>query len=79
MKNLPTILVAAALAVAGLTACEAPADPCATGVGTPSAAQVDKVKRGLEVDESIEVNGSEVECVLVKSGSGYKWISESDD
>jgi len=72
-------LVASALLGLGLTACTPPVDPCATGVGTPTPAQVDKVKRGLEVDESIEVGGTEVECVLVRSGQGYKWVSESDD
>ena len=78
MRRTVIILVTSAAAAIGLSACEAPVDPCATGVGTPTAQQIDKVKRNLEVDESIEVNGQEVECVLVKSGGGYKWISESD-
>lgn len=79
-RIVPTLLAAGILAL-GLTACgPAPADPCTTTMPAPTQVQIDKVNRGLEVDESIEVNGSEVECVLTERRDGsFVWLSEVDD
>jgi hypothetical protein len=56
-------------------------DPCSTAMPAPTAEQLDKAQRGLEVDESIEVNGTEVECVLVqqRGGGSFVWVSEPSD
>jgi hypothetical protein len=81
--NRSTIGTAAVILGLGLSlvGCGTRPDPCTTaGLPAPSPDQISKVERGLEVDESIEVNGYELECELVQDRAGaYTWVSESDD
>lgn len=80
MRRTAITLVVAASAVLGLSGCiQQRPDPCTTAMPAPTADQIAKVERGLEVDESIEDGGYEVECVLVSDNGGYTWISETDD
>ena len=80
MTRTIALSLAALAATVGLVGCGNRPDPCVTAMPAPTAAEIDKVNRGLEVDESIEVDGYEVECVLTVDRNGTaSWASETDD
>lgn len=80
MNRIVSVAVVVAALGLGLVGCGTRPDPCVQQMPAPTAEQVAKFERGLEVDESIEDGSYEVECVLVKNRDGsYGWVSETDD
>lgn len=80
-KTLITGAVAAAVGMT-LVGCGQRPDPCTVpgALSAPTQEQLAKIDRGLEVDESIEVDGYEVECVLLRDRAGNPiWVSETND